>query len=45
VREFMRRIHTVVKERDPAGIVDVHSSFSYNPAAQAYADVFWTRTP
>ena len=42
VREFMKRIYTVVKQRDPDGIVDVHSSFSYNPAGQAYADVFWT---
>jgi len=41
-REFMRRIYTVVKQRKPEGVVDVHSSFMYNPASLAYADVMWT---
>jgi hypothetical protein len=42
IREFMRRIYTVVKERSPDGIVDAHCSFGYNPSALAYADVMWT---
>ena len=40
-REFMRRIYTVVKQRDPDNIVDVHNSGSYNMGGLAYADVMW----
>jgi hypothetical protein len=42
VREFMRRIYTVVRQRRPDGIVDEHSSFGSNPPALAYADMLWT---
>ena len=41
-RELMRRIYIVVKQRNPNGLVDVHDSFSYNPAGLAYADNRWT---
>jgi len=42
IREFMRRIYTVVHEQDPDGIVDVHSSWGYNLSGLAYADIMWT---
>lgn len=42
VRELMRRIYNVVKQRRPEGVVDVHASFGVNPAGLAYADMFWT---
>ncbi len=42
VREFQKRIYTVVKKRRPDGVVDHHCSFMYNPSALAYADVIWT---
>ncbi len=41
VREFLKRIYTVVKQRRPDGVVDVHCSFNYNPAGLAYADMYW----
>ena len=41
IREFMKRIYTVVKEHDPDGIVDAHCSWGWNPAGLAYADVQW----
>ncbi len=41
VRQFMKRIYTLVKQADPNGIVDVHCSWGYNPAGLAYADVLW----
>ncbi len=40
-REFMKRIHTVVKGRRPDGVLDVHS-WAMNPAGLAYADILWT---
>jgi hypothetical protein len=42
VRDFMRRIYTVIKTRNPEGVVDVHCSFGQNMAAVAYADNLWT---
>jgi len=42
VREFMRRIYTVIKTRKPDGVVDVHCSFGYNIPALAYGDILWT---
>ena len=42
VRQFMKRIFTVVKQRRPHGIVDVHASFGQNFSALAYGDVLWT---
>jgi hypothetical protein len=42
VRQMMQRIYTVVKQRKPDGVVDVHCSWGYNPAGLAYADVMWT---
>ncbi len=41
IREYMRRIYTVVKQRRPDGVIDVHCSWGYNPSALAYADVLW----
>ena len=41
VREFMKRIYTVVKQRRPDGIID-HHSWVINPAGLAYSDMFWT---
>ena len=40
-REFAKRIYTVEKTRNPDAVVDNHCSFGYNPAALAYADVYW----
>ena len=42
VREFLRRIYTVVKTRRPDGVVDEHCSFGQNMAALAYTDNLWT---
>jgi len=42
VREFMKRIYTVVKQGKPEGVVDVHCSWGYNPPGLAYADVLWS---
>ncbi len=42
IREFMKRIYTVVKQRRPDGVVDVHCSWGYNVPALAYADLLWT---
>ncbi len=42
VRDMMKRIYTVVKERNPDNIVDVHCSWGWNPAGLAYGDVLWT---
>ena len=42
VRDFMKRIYNVVKQRRPDGVVDVHSSFMYNPSGLAFSDVMWT---
>lgn len=41
IRDFMKRIYTVIKSRHPDGVVDVHCSWGYNPSALAYADVLW----
>ena len=41
-REFMRRIYAVVKQRRPQGVVDLHTSFGFNPSALAYSDLYWT---
>ena len=41
-REFMKRIYTVVKQRRPDGVVDLHCSFGYTPAVVAYTDMMWT---
>ena len=38
-RAFMKRLYHTVKQRDPEGLLDVHCSFGYNPAALAYADI------
>ncbi len=40
-REFIRRIYTVVKQRRPEGILDVHSWY-FNPGGLTYADMLWT---
>ncbi len=40
-REFIRRIYTLVKQRRPDGIMDVHS-WSNNPGPLAYGDMLWT---
>jgi len=40
-REFIKRIYTVVKQRRPEGVVDVHSWY-FSPSQLAYADVLWT---
>jgi len=40
-REFIKRIYTVVKQRRPKGVVDVHSWY-FNPGGLTYADVLWT---
>ncbi|MFV0338400.1 MAG: glycoside hydrolase domain-containing protein [Chthoniobacterales bacterium] len=42
IRKFMQRIYEVVKSLKPDGVIDAHSSFGYNPAGLAYADVMWT---
>ncbi len=42
VREFMKRIYTVVKGRRPDGVVDLHASFGQNYSGLAYADMLWT---
>ncbi len=42
IREFMKRIYTVVKQRRPDGVVDAHCSWGYNVPALAYADLLWT---
>jgi len=42
IREFMRRIYTVVHEHDPDGVVDAHCSWGYNLSALAYSDIMWT---
>lgn len=41
VRQFMKRIYTVVKQRRPKGVID-HHSWVMNPAGLAYSDMFWT---
>jgi len=40
-REFMKRIYTVVKQRRPDGLMDVHS-WIHNAGVLAYADCLWT---
>ncbi len=42
VREFIKRIYTVVKQRRPDGVVDHHASFGPDHAATVYGDVVWT---
>ena len=42
VRELMKRLNSIVKSHDPDAIIDAHSSFCYNLAGLAYADVMWT---
>ena len=42
VRGMMQRLYRVVKDPNPDAIIDVHSSFGYNPSGLAYADVMWT---
>ena len=41
-REMMKRIYTIVKSRDPDGLIDAHCSFGYNPSSLAYSDIIWT---
>jgi hypothetical protein len=41
-RKMMQRIYTIVHENNPDGVVDLHSSFFFNPSGIAYADVIWT---
>jgi len=40
-RELIKRLYTVVKQRRPDGVMDVHSWY-YNSAGLAYADMLWT---
>ena len=40
-REFIKRLYTVVKQRRPDGVVDVHSWY-FNSGGLAYADMLWT---
>ena len=40
-RKFLRRIYTVVKQRRPEGVIDIHSWY-YNPGGLAYGDMLWT---
>ncbi len=42
VRQLMKRIYTVVKQRRPDGVVDLHGSYGYNPGVLGFADVLWT---
>ncbi len=41
-REFMKRLYVIVKSRRPDNVIDLHSSFFFNPSAIAYSDVLWT---
>lgn len=41
-RQFMKRLYVIVKSRRPDNVVDLHSSFFFNPSAIAYSDVLWT---
>jgi len=41
-RELMKRLYTVIKQRKPDAVLDVHQSFGQNPASLAYADMLWT---
>ena len=41
-RKFLQRIYNVIKQRRPAGVVDLHCSFQPNIAALVYADIIWT---
>ena len=40
-REFLKRMYTVIKQRRPDGVLDVHSWY-YNSGGLAYADMLWT---
>ncbi len=40
--QFMKRIYTVLKQRRPDSVMDVHCSFKPNMAVWAYADIIWT---
>jgi len=40
-RELIKRLYTVVKQRRPEGVVDVHS-WHFNSGGLAYADMLWT---
>jgi len=42
VRDFQKRIYTVLKQRKPDSVVDMHASFMYNLPALAYCDLMWT---
>jgi len=41
-RKLMQGLYEVVKSHRPDGIVDVHSSYGFNPSGLAYTDVMWT---
>ncbi len=40
-RELLKRIYTVVKQRRPEGVVDIHSWY-LNSGGLAYGDILWT---
>lgn len=40
-RELLKRIYTVVKQRRPNGIIDIHSWY-LNSGGLAYGDILWT---
>ena len=41
-RQIMKRIYTVVKTRNPDGVVDAHSSYECNIPALAFSDLLWS---
>ena len=42
-RDFLRRIHTLVHQiRGAEGVVDLHCSFAFHPAAAAWATSLWS---
>lgn len=41
IREFMRRLYGVVKQRRADGVIDMHS-WTLNASGLAYADTLWT---
>ncbi len=41
IREFMKRLHGVVKQRRPDGVLDVHAG-RVNASGLAYADSMWS---
>ena len=41
-REFMKRIYTVLKTRNPNSVIDLHDSFSYSIPSVAYSDLIWS---